>query len=72
MFRKYDYVRVVDCWDRNNDDLIPFLNKEGMIIGTDAGDIFPYEIAFFDKHLQNLSIALGIVLWRERDLEKIE
>ena len=69
MFKKYDFVRVLGYPDEKNNDLDRLVGKEGMIIDVLEWADYPYEICFFDKEAQEISMRYGILLWNEKYIE---
>lgn len=72
MFRKYDYVRIVDYPERQKGDLEQLIGKEAMIIDIDRKYNYPYEVCFFDKEAQDLSLWNGNLLFNDNHLELVD
>ena len=71
MFKKYDFVRVLGYPDEKNNDLDRLIGKEGMIIDVFKGADYPYEICFFDREAQEISMWYGTLLWNENYIENV-
>lgn len=72
MFKKGDFVRVSDSGDKNlGYDSREFRGKEGVICNVNKDFDYPYEIAFFDKDIQQKNNDWGWPGWKENELEPI-
>lgn len=60
MFRKYDYVRIVDYPERQKGDLEQLIGKEAMIIDIDRKYDYPYEVCFLTKRHRIWVYGMGI------------
>lgn len=72
MFDKYDFVKIVDYPDRECRDLESLIGKEAMIIDVDKRYDYPYELCFFDREAQELSMWHGNLLFNDYHLEPAE
>ena len=72
MFDKYDFVKIVDYPDRECRDLESLIGKEAMIIDVDERYNYPYELCFFDREAQELSMWHGNLLFNDNHLEPVE
>ncbi len=72
MFDKYDFVKIVDYPDRECRDLESLIGKEAMIIDVDERYDYPYELCFFDREAQELSMWHGNLLFNDNHLEPVE
>lgn len=69
-FKKGDFVRISDAEGKNlNYDSRPFRGKEGVITRVDKDLKYPYEIAFFDKCIQEENNSWGWLCWKDDELD---
>ena len=67
-----DYVKLID-FDKENleKDNEIFIGEKGVITKKDRRDIYPYNVKFFNKEIQQKNMDWGCLYWREEDLVKI-
>ena len=68
MLKQYDLVKVVSTQDK---DVCSFIGGIGIIAEVHEKEEYPYEILFVGKKLNDASMAMGILLWKEEELEVV-
>lgn len=75
-YKKGDLVKIVEINESYNDDWIDeeklLLNKEALIISTDSISPFPYSLKFKDAEIEVINQEMGIRLFEENELERID
>lgn len=72
MFKKGDFVKVSDADGKNlRSDSKLFRGKEGVISAINKKYPYPYEIAFFNKDVQEENNRWGWLSWKDDELELI-
>ena len=68
MIDKYSLVKVVNIQDIDTEI---FRYAIGIVTAVDLQNEYPYEVLFVGRELNELSKALGVLLWKENQLEVI-
>lgn len=71
---KLDFVKVTDLnrGESETEEIKDFIGATGIIVGVDGEWEYPYDVVFFDMELQKKAMDDGGILWRDKDLDKIE